>query len=308
MIWRDMKNSKGENEMQDFRMETFLAVCRTMNYTRAAKELGLTQPAVSQHIHYLEKVYGVELFVQNGKKIALTAAGEILRNSVLTMKHDEIHMKKRMQQAAGGEREYFFGATLSVAEFMIAEDLEQFIRNHPNCHIQMQVANTKVLLEKIDSGELDFAIVEGEFPREEYDYLFYGKEEYVAAGNRKTAEKYAGAGFEELLAERLILRERGSGTREILENILRQRGIVTSQFANVMELGNIGIIQEMVRAGLGITFFYKATIRETEKEIQVIPVKDFKMMHAIMFVFRKNSIFKKDYEEIYKEFKGINRK
>ncbi len=69
-----MKNSKGENEMQDFRMETFLAVCRTMNYTRAAKELGLTQPAVSQHIHYLEKVYGVELFVQNGKKIALTAA------------------------------------------------------------------------------------------------------------------------------------------------------------------------------------------------------------------------------------------
>ncbi len=69
----------------------------------------------------------------------------------MTMKHDEIHMKKRMQQAAGGEREYFFGATLSVAEFMIAEDLEQFIRNHPNCHIQMQVANTKVLLEKIDS-------------------------------------------------------------------------------------------------------------------------------------------------------------
>ena len=94
--------------MQDFRMETFLAVCRTMNYTRAAKELGLTQPAVSQHIRYLEKVYGVELFVQNGKKIALTAAGEILRNAVLTMKHDEIHMKKRMQQAAGGEREYFF--------------------------------------------------------------------------------------------------------------------------------------------------------------------------------------------------------
>lgn len=95
--------------MQDFRMETFLAVCRTMNYTRAAKELGLTQPAVSQHIRYLEKVYGVELFVQNGKKIALTAAGEILRNAVLTMKHDEIHMKKRMQQAAGGEREYFLG-------------------------------------------------------------------------------------------------------------------------------------------------------------------------------------------------------
>lgn len=289
--------------MQDFRMETFLTVCKYMNYTKAAKDLNLTQPAVSQHIHFLEKCYGVKLFVQSGKKISLTPAGQILRQAALTMKNDEIHMKKRMQQAAGGTREYLFGATLSVAEFMIADDLERFIRNHPSCHIQMQVANTKVLLEKIDSGEIDFAIVEGEFPREEYDYILYGREEYVAAGNAEKARRYANMEFEDLLEEQLILRERGSGTREILENILRDRGIVVSQFANVMELGNIGIIQEMVRAGLGITFFYRATIKKEENILKIIRLKDFEMIHDIMFVFRKNSIFKSDYEKIYHELK-----
>ena len=105
--------------MQDFRMETFLTVCRHMNYTKAARELNLTQPAVSQHIRYLENEYGVELFVQNGKKLGLTAAGEILKSAAIVMKHDETHMKLRMQQTQKGIERYSFGATLSVSEFMI---------------------------------------------------------------------------------------------------------------------------------------------------------------------------------------------
>ena len=80
--------------MQDFRMDTFLTVCKYMNYTKAAKELNLTQPAVSQHIHFLEQTYGVELFAHNGKRMELTRAGEILKRSALTMKHDEFHMQE----------------------------------------------------------------------------------------------------------------------------------------------------------------------------------------------------------------------
>lgn len=88
----------------------------------------------------------------------------------MTMKHDEQHLQKRMQQAASGTRDYSFGATLSVAEFMINEALGRFLRLHPDSHIQMQVADTKVLLSKLDSGELDFAVVEGDFPKAEYDF------------------------------------------------------------------------------------------------------------------------------------------
>ncbi len=83
--------------MLDFRVETFLAVCRHMNFTKAARELNITQPAVSHHMHYLEQAYGTALFQHNGKRLQLTEAGEILRRTLMTMKHDEQHLQKRMQ-------------------------------------------------------------------------------------------------------------------------------------------------------------------------------------------------------------------
>ena len=218
------------------------------------------------------------------------------------MKHDEFHMQEKMRHAAGGVQNYAFGATLSVAEFMITEDLERFILNHPESHIRMEVANTKELLVKLDAGELDFAIVEGEFPKDEYEYLLYSQEEYVAAGNKKVAERFRGVSIKDLFTERIILREPGSGTREILENELKRRGLQVSDFANLTEIGNIGVIQKMLQAGLGITFFYQTTIKGKE-ELQVIQLNDFKLRHDIMFIYRKNSIFEKDYRQIYEELR-----
>ena len=96
--------------------------------------------------------------------------------------------------------------------------------------------------------------------------------------------------------------EPGSGTREILENELKRRGLQVSDFANLTEIGNIGVIQKMLQAGLGVTFFYQATIKGKE-ELQVIRLNDFKLRHDIMFIYRKNSIFEKDYRQIYEEFR-----
>ena len=243
--------------MQDFRMETFLTVCKYLNYTKAAQELNLTQPAVSQHIRYLENFYQVQLFYHAGKKVELTRAGELLRNSALTFKHDEIYLMRMLQDTAKNTRNFAFGATLSVAEFMLPPDLERLICAYPQSHIRMEVGNTRELLSKLDAGELDFAVVEGEFPREEYEFLLYRKEPYVPVASRKKAEQYRNAEFRELLSERLILREPGSGTREILERELRRRGMTTDDFSQITELGNIGAIQAMLRANLGISFFYQ---------------------------------------------------
>ena len=89
--------------MLDFRMETFLAVCRYMNFTRAAEKLNITQPAVSQHIRFLEKHYNTKLFRYEGKKLELTEAGEILKNASLTMMHDETAMQDEMKRAGESE-------------------------------------------------------------------------------------------------------------------------------------------------------------------------------------------------------------
>lgn len=291
--------------MQDFRMETFLAVCRNMNFTKTAKELNITQPAVSQHIHYLEQHYGVPLFSHKGKKIILTEAGEILKNSALTMKHDEFHMKQRMEQTINGTRSYSFGATLTVAEYMTAENLCRFISTHPDSHIQMLVGNTKELLRKLDTGELDFAIVEGDFPKIEYDYFLYSTEEYVAAAAPEKARLYHGRPVNSLLPEFLLVREEGSGTREILEQYLKNHGLSLADFSNLNEIGNINVLKRIITAGQGISFLYRAAIKQEEADgkLEVIELKDFKLTHEIMFIFRKDSIFKEDYEKIFYELK-----
>lgn len=292
--------------MLDFRVETFLAVCRHMIFTKAARELNITQPAVSHHMHYLEQAYGTALFQHNGKRLQLTEAGEILRRTLMTMKHDEQHLQKRMQQVVSGTRDYSFGATLSVAEFMINEALGRFLRLHPDSHIQMQVADTKVLLSKLDSGELDFAVVEGDFPKAEYDFFVFGTEEYVAAGDPEKAARYRGRPLTDLLGEPLLLREEGSGTRVILEYYLKEHGLATADFARTVEIGNIGAIKTLLKSGYGVSFLYRAAIRTEEAAgaLGVIALSDFELRHDIMFLFPKNSNFRADYTTIFRELRA----
>lgn len=289
--------------MQDYRMETFLAVCSCMNFTKAANALNLTQPAVSQHIRYLETFYGVPLFEQSGKKLFLTKAGEILYRAALTMKHDEAHMKQRMLHTRTKTRNYSFGATLTVAEFMLPDDLKSFILSHPDSRIRMQVENTRELLRRLDSSEIDFAIVEGEFPRDEYDFLPYKTEQYAAVSAPRKAALYRDCCVKDLLGETLVLRESGSGTREIMEQWLLQQGLNTDCFAGQIELGNIRAINTLLKAGIGISFCYRAAIRREEEkgELSVLPLRDLKLSHEIMFIFRKGSIFKDDSIEIYRQ-------
>lgn len=204
--------------MQDFRMDTFLAVCKYMNYTKAASALSLTQPAVSQHIRYLENAYGVPLFEQSGKKIFLTEAGEILYRAALTMKHDEEHMKQRMLHTRIKTQNYSFGATLTVAEFMLLDDLKGFILSHPQSRIRMQVENTRELLRRLDSSEIDFAIVEGDFPRDEYEFLPYKTEQYIAVASPRKSYllqkcRRQGSAFRNASSARIRLRHaRDHGT------------------------------------------------------------------------------------------------
>ena len=105
--------------MLDFRVETFLEVCKDLNFTRAAQRLNLTQPAVSQHIRWLEEAYGVPLFVCKGKKMQLTSAGEMLKNSAATMKHDIISLREKMQKSTENQL-IKMGLTLTIAEFEIS--------------------------------------------------------------------------------------------------------------------------------------------------------------------------------------------
>ena len=269
--------------MLDFRMETFLAVCRYMNFTRAAEKLNITQPAVSQHIRFLEKHYNTKLFRYEGKKLELTEAGEILKNASLTMMHDETAMQDEMKRA-GESEELRFGATRTVGD--------------------MIVENTRELLKKLDEGEIDFALVEGFFKKNEYDFQKYSEEPYIAVCSPDYPFKKKPKRIEDLFGERILIREDGSGTREVLERYLESCNLSIGNFRQTVEIGSMHTIKELTKLKCGITFLYETAIwEELESEALVkIPLEDFHIVREFTFIWRRGSFYADKYREKFGYF------
>lgn len=291
--------------MLDFRMDTFLAVCETMNFTRAAEKLNITQPAVSQHIRFLEEYYDTRLFQMRGKKTELTRAGKLLQSVGLTMKHDVLSLRKEIRELQE-KKSLRFGVTLTVGEFVIPDPLGRYLMLHPDISLKMEVANTQALLKKLDGGEIDFALVEGYFAKNEYEHLVYATEPYIAVCGKRYAFRKDPKRLEELMGERLILREPGSGTREILERCLEERNLSLYDFSNRIEIGSIAAIKELVREAYGVTFLYEAAVKKELREgtLQKIPIEDFSVAHDLTFIWRRGSAFSEQYKKLFRELKA----
>lgn len=283
--------------MLDFRINTFITVCKHMNFTKAAEELSVTQPAVSQHIQYLENRYGVKLFDYKNKKISLTDEGQYLLDYATTLIHDEVHIQNQLKDLQGRKQHVRFGVTLTIGQFVMPGPVSEYLKQNPDTRLQMTIANTHELLSKLNSGELDFALVEGFFTKSEYDSLVYSTENYIAV---------AGAGYgnfnklEDTFSERLIIREPGSGTREIFEKYLENMNYHINDYNNIVEINNIEAIKSLAAAGCGITFLYEAAVREELESGKLVrlDLEDFNVKHDFTFIWRRGSVF----SEYYKEF------
>ncbi|MDD5824045.1 MAG: LysR family transcriptional regulator [Firmicutes bacterium] len=283
--------------MLDFRVETFLCVCRHMNYTKAAAELGLTQPAVSQHIKYLERTYDARLFEYSAKHLTLTPQGALLKESFESMNHD----LGRLKDELGNLREHKalrIGATMSIGNYCINEQLADFIAENPEMNVTVTVADTKELLRRLGSGEIDFFLCEGNFDKSKYNYQLIRNERIVPF----CSADYDTSGvtnLESLFSHRVFVREEGSGTRDIFEAYLKERGFSVESFDNKCECNSPQLIKSMLDKGLGVSFMYY-TVGERDVEngsLKVIELTDFALSHEFNAVWQKNSI----YDDYYRE-------
>jgi DNA-binding transcriptional LysR family regulator len=291
--------------MLDFRMDTLIAVCKDMSFTKAAEKLNITQPAVSQHIRHLEENYGIKIFQYEGRKLRLTAEGQTLLNAVTTIKHDDLFLREQLQEMKHERRNLTFGTTLTIGEFVMPERLASYLSKYPDTSIRMIVANTSGLLEKLNNGEIDFAVIEGYFTKSEYDYLQYSREKYIPVCSRDYRFRGKHDTIEDLLTERLIVREPGSGTREILERILGEKNISIQDFEKLVEISNMNAIKSLTKANCGITFLYEAAARAeiTEGSLKEIRLKEYDVTHDFTFVWRKGSRYSERYFELFEQLK-----
>ena len=288
--------------MLDYRMITFLKVCQTMNYTHAAQSLHITQPAVSQHIHYLEEQLHVKLFEYEEKQLKLTEAGKILYRFAATVNHD-FHELSNQLSNENNRLHLRFGVTLTIGEYLMPKVLIKLLNQHQNIQLQMIVANTAELLMQMEEEKLDFAIVEGYYPNQEYEGRVYRKERFIGICHVDHPFAATECTLSDLKNERLLLRENGSGTREVLERALKEKNMSFDNFCERIEIGNLNVIKQLVMKKIGITFCYEPVVAQELKngDLKVMNIKDFQVAHDFTFIWRKNSIFQNLYQSIYEQ-------
>ena len=293
--------------MLDFRTDTFLTVCKTMNFTAAARELHITQPAVSQHIHFLENEYQTTLFEYHNKQLSLTPAGEVLKRRLTSMKNDEKNIQLEIRSLSNRIESLSIGVTMTIGEYAIVDRLASFLLNHPHMNIHLHYGNTALLLGLLDAGEIDMAIIEGNYPKEHYAHKKYSTEDYIAvcAANHQFVSGTPST-VSELIKERLIVRKAGSGTRNILEENLLARGLRISNFTHYIEVENMHTIISFLKKDCGISFMYKVAVLEelNQNILKEIQLDDFKMKHDFDFVWGKNSIYTEKYLALCAELLG----
>lgn len=277
--------------MLDNRLQTFLTLCETKNYSLAAKKLNITQPAVSQHIQYIENYYHVNLISQKGKNFALTEEGVALQQYAKSLQANSDRILPLLQRIKNKSRSLIFGATLTIGEYTIPSILSKIISEDSELHISMIVENTRVLQKMLWDGEVDFVLLEGHFHKEHFESMLISNEPFIAVCSPDNILADDTVDFDDLLEQNIILREPGSGTRDILENALYNQNLNIYNFNHHIEIGNMNAIKYLCHENLGITFMYREAVKNELEQgyLKEIKIRNFNITHPFSFVYLKNS-------------------
>ena len=241
--------------MLDYRIDTFLTLCESMNYRKAAEILHISQPAVTQQIHYLENQYGRKLFQYENRRLVKTEAAVVLEKYARAAKLQEQDLKQKLEN--NPVRTLRIGATKTIGDYILGPAIRRFL-DAPDHQLQFLVDNTAALLRRLEQGELDFVVLEGVFNKARYDSFLLRNEPYIGICPPGHPLDGQTVSPEALLGQRLILREEGSGTRDLLERSLAQCGYTVGTFSGTVCVSSFKIIRELVCAGYGISFVYAA--------------------------------------------------
>lgn len=193
---------------------------------------------------------------------------------------------------------------MTIGEYAIVDKIADFLISHPEINLHIHYGNTTQLLTLLDEGRINLALVEGNYPKENYEHKNYSTEEYIAvcARDHTFKEKFPET-MQELVKERLLVREPGSGTRNILEELLLARGMGIKDFLHYTEVENMHTIIGLLKRDCGISFMYKIAVADELESgvLKEIKLSDFKMQHDFDFIWEKDSIYTDKYVEICKE-------
>jgi DNA-binding transcriptional LysR family regulator len=269
-------------------LQVFEKVANHLNYSRAAEELYLSQPAVSMQIKQLEGHIGLPLFEQMGKKVFLTEAGRELFHYARSIAQQLAEMEAVFGEMKGLEQGKLTLSVVNTANYFTPQLLAKFCQRHPNINVILQVANRDAVLKQLADNSTDLAIM-GQPPdgKDLSAESFLDNPLVVIAAPNHPLAKLKRVKFARLAEETFLSREQGSGTRSAMERVFAQHKI---QPHISMEMETNEAIKQAVQAGmgLGILSLHSIELELETKRLAMLNVEHFPLLRHWFVAHRSN--------------------
>jgi DNA-binding transcriptional LysR family regulator len=279
--------------VEPFRLRVFRIVAEELSFTRAAERLFLTQPAVTMQIKNLEEDLGLRLFDRTGQRIALKPAGEVLQDYARRIAALCADAERDLAALKGETRGCLaLGASTTIAQYLLPRLAGQFLAAFPKIQLSILSGNTADIIGALVDGRIALGLIEGppnrtdvkcqKFVEDEIVLVVPPSHEWAALGDVGGAVDPAA-----LRTAAVILRERGSGTRQVVEDALKRARIDVGKLRIAMELDSTESIKSAIAAGIGVGFVSRWALgREISLGLlRTVPVRGLRIRRYFQFVY-----------------------
>jgi DNA-binding transcriptional LysR family regulator len=277
-------------------LEIFLKVVELNYLTVVAKELGLSQSAISMSLKELENILGRKLFDRINKKLILNEVGRNFHKTILPLykKLEDVESEFKNREDIGSVR---VGASTTIIDYLMPTIVCDYMSQYPNVKIDLKEGNTKEIVNLVKDGKIDIGFIEGNSDDSEIIKESIRKDELVVVtANEELRGKKVS--LEDIADYRWVLREEGSGTREVFLNYIKDKDIKLNIF---LELGHTESIKSLLLSKKPITCISKlAVANEVENgSLFIVDVKGFKCTRDFYAIYHKDKYKSELFNKLY---------
>lgn len=272
--------------MIDIRLKVFNSVATHLSFTQAARELFVSQPAISKHIRELESEYECRLFDRNGQQVQLTTAGERLfrhsRHIMEAYRKMDFDMHALQNRVVGELR---IGASTTIAQYIIPPIMADFRTLYRDTGITLMSGNSREIETALVKGHIDIGLVEGIIKQPHLKYTPFLNDEIVIIANTHGPCE-TDMTIDDLKHRPIVLRERGSGTLDVIESVLANKGILLSDLHIEMHIGSTEGIKHYVEQAdcIGMVSISSVGKEVADGRFRIVNIKGVKMKRILHIV------------------------
>jgi len=246
-------------QLENFRLKVFRVVAEQLSFRRAAEHLFLTQPAVTLQIKSLENDLGIRLFDRTANKVSLTQQGSVLLRYADKLAQLVSEAERELTSDDGKlSGELSLGASTTIAQYLLPSLIRAFLDENPHVEFSLHSGNTSEIVRLLLEDKVSLGLIEGPARDRGVHTERFVEDELILITPPNLESEHLSRS--ELAATTLLLREHGSGSRQVVESALEKGGLKLKSFKKVMELDSTEAIKSAVEAGLGVAFVSRCAL------------------------------------------------